>query len=217
VWLSRWQLENINKNYLLPIELGHYLKLKNQISKALVPHLQIWLYASRNACAFEKRYDEICQVLNLHPYSHSSKIKEKLGPSRDELAEHGYLAGWNLDLTNDHTGHKIIFQHGERFVGDQRKTIASPSNPQVPQTLREDERKLNPSLVEELVRRNIPEHKAKKLLANIAEGQEVMDQLEWGDCRLKRLKNSLPEGRSPLFVAQPSPDTSPNLILNTCG
>ena len=80
VWLSRWQLENINKNHLLPIELESYLKLKNHISKALVPHLQIWLYASRNARAFEKRYDELCQVLNLHPYSHTSKIKEKLEP-----------------------------------------------------------------------------------------------------------------------------------------
>ena len=141
-------------------------------------------------CVFEKRYDELCQVLNLHPYSHASKIKEKLGPSLDELVEHGYLAGWNLDLTSDHAGHKIIFRHGERFGGDQRKTIASQSNPQVRQTLREEEQKLNPSLVEELVRRNIPERQAKKLLANIAEGQEVMDQLEWGDYWIRQNSGS---------------------------
>ena len=190
VWLSRWQLDNINKNHLLPLELESYLKLKNHISKALVPHLQIWLYASRNARAFEKRYDELCQVLNLHPYSHASKIKEKLGPSLDELVEHGYLAGWNLDLTSDHAGHKIIFRHGERFGGDQRKATASQSNPQVRQTLREEEQKLNPSLVEELVRRNIPERQAKKLLANIAEGQEVMDQLEWGDYWIRQNSGS---------------------------
>ncbi|HTY61415.1 MAG TPA: replication initiator protein A [Acidobacteriota bacterium] len=181
VWLSRWQLENINKNHLLPIELESYLKLKNHIARALVPHLQIWLYASRNACAFEKRYDELCQVLNLNPYSHASKIKEKLGPSLDELVEHGYLAGWDLDVTSGHAGHKIIFHHGEKFRGDQRKTIASQPNPQGFQILRREEQKLNPSLVEELVRRNIPERQAKKLLANIAEGQEVLDQLEWGD------------------------------------
>jgi hypothetical protein len=181
VWLSRWQLENINKNHLLPIELGSYLKLKNHISKALVPHLQIWLYASRNACVFSKRYDELCQVLNLYPYSYTSKIKEKLGPSLDELVEHGYLTGWNLDLTRDHVGHKIIFQHGERFRGDKRKTMASQSNPEIRQTLREEGQKFNPSVVEELVRRNIPERQAKTLLSNIAKGQEVMDQLEWGD------------------------------------
>jgi hypothetical protein len=190
VWLSRWQLENINKNHLLPLELESYLKLKNHISKALVPHLQIWLYASRNACVFNKRYDELCPVLNLHPYSHASKIKEKLGPSLDELVEHGYLAGWNLDLTSDHAGHKIIFRHGKRFGVDQRKTIASQSNPQLCQTLREEEQKLNLSLLEELVRRNIPDRQAKKLLANIAEGQEVMDQLEWGDYWIRQNSGS---------------------------
>jgi len=190
VWLSGWQIENINKNHLLPIELERYLNLKNYIAKALVPHLQIWLYASREAGVFEKRYDELCQVLNLNPYPHASKIKEKLGPSLDELVEHGYLAGWNLGLTSDHAGHKIIFRHGERFGGDQRKALASPSNPQVCQNLREEERKLNPSLIEELVRRDIPESQAKKLLANVAEGQEVMDQLEWGDYWIRKNSGS---------------------------
>ncbi len=98
VWLSDWQLENINKNHLLPIEFDTYLKLKNHISKALVLHLQIWLYASRDAGRFEKRYGELRQILNLRPYAHASKIKEKLGPSLDELVKHGYLAGWNLDM-----------------------------------------------------------------------------------------------------------------------
>ena len=190
VWFSGWQIENINKNHLLPIELESYLKLKNHIAKALVPHLQIWLYASREAGVFEKRYDEICQVLNLHPYFHASKIREKLGPSLDELVEHGYLAGWNLDLTSDHAGHKIIFRHGERSGSDQRKAIASKTNPQVHKILREEEQKINPSLVEALVRRNIPEHQAKKLLANISEGQEVMDQLEWGDYWIRQKSGS---------------------------
>ena len=47
VWLSDWQLENINSNYLLPIDLETYRKLRNQIAKILVPLLQVWLYASR--------------------------------------------------------------------------------------------------------------------------------------------------------------------------
>ena len=177
VWLSEWQLENINKNHLLPIELESYLKLKNHISKALVPHLQIWLYASRDAGVFEKRYDELCQVLNLHPYSHASKIKEKLGPSLDELAGHGYLSDWSLDMTTNRTGHKIIF----RRSGDHKKTVGRRSKPNTDQLSQKEGQKLNPTLIGELVRRNVPEKRAKKLLANIAEGQEVMDQLEWGD------------------------------------
>ena len=47
VWLSEWQLENINQNYLLPIDLDSYTRIRNRIAKTLVPLLQIWLYASQ--------------------------------------------------------------------------------------------------------------------------------------------------------------------------
>jgi hypothetical protein len=46
VWLSAWQLENINSGFLLPIDLETYRVLKNHIAKALVPLLQIWLFAT---------------------------------------------------------------------------------------------------------------------------------------------------------------------------
>jgi hypothetical protein len=39
VWLSDWQLENINNNYLMPVDLETYRYLKNRIAKALVPLL----------------------------------------------------------------------------------------------------------------------------------------------------------------------------------
>src|SRR6266849_7495059 len=45
VWLSEWQLENINNNHLIPVDLETYRQLKNHIAKILVPLLQIWLYA----------------------------------------------------------------------------------------------------------------------------------------------------------------------------
>jgi hypothetical protein len=181
VWLSRWQLESINRNHLLPIELENYLKLKNHIAKALVPHLQIWLYASRNAGIFEKRYDELCQLLSLRLYSHASKIKEKLSPSLNELAEHGYLAGWHLDLTKDQASHKIIFRHGKNFRCDHRKADESQPKAYAQSSLIQEEQKPIPSLLEALVERGVSQKHAKALLSNIADGQEVMDQLEWGD------------------------------------
>ena len=46
VWLSEWQLENINHNHLLPVDLETYRQLQNHIAKALVPLLQVWLYAT---------------------------------------------------------------------------------------------------------------------------------------------------------------------------
>jgi Replication initiator protein A len=62
VWLSAWQLENINNKFLMPIDLETYRELKNHIAKALVPLLQIWLFASHKAEAFEKRYSELRRI-----------------------------------------------------------------------------------------------------------------------------------------------------------
>ena len=52
VWFSDWQIENINSNYLLPIDYDSYKQLRNHIAKILVPLLQIWLYASREQGCF---------------------------------------------------------------------------------------------------------------------------------------------------------------------
>jgi hypothetical protein len=118
VWLSDWYLENLNAHYLLPIEFETYKLLKNNISKALIPLLQVWLYASREAGSFEKRYSELCQILNIREYQHKSKIKEKLAPSLDELAAQGYLKSWEIVKTADDKDFKIIFRHGHKFYAD---------------------------------------------------------------------------------------------------
>lgn len=114
VWLSEWQLENINNNYLLPVDLDTYRQLKNHIAKAIVPLLQIWLSASHEEGYFEKAYDDLCQILNICRYRHFSKIQEKLAPSLNELQACGYLAGWRIDRL-DAGAYKIVFAHGDTF------------------------------------------------------------------------------------------------------
>ena len=75
VWLSDWQLENINGNYLLPVDFDAYRKLRNHIAKVLVPLLQLWLYASRAEGRFEKKYGDLCEILNITCHKHTSLIK----------------------------------------------------------------------------------------------------------------------------------------------
>ena len=124
IWLSDWYLENINSYYLLPIDFDSYKQLKNNIAKALIPLLQIWLYASREQGVFEKRYDELCQILNIAQYSYPSKIKEKLAPSFNELIKQDYLTDWEVSDTADKDGYKIIFWHGRKFYQDQNKRLS---------------------------------------------------------------------------------------------
>lgn len=123
VWLSEWQLENINNNHLLPIDFEAYKQLNNHITKALVPLLQIWLFASREEGHFEKRYDELCQLLRIRQYNYLSEIIRNFVPSLDELVKHDYLASWQIEKTSDNKDYKVIFHHGEKFYQDRRKRI----------------------------------------------------------------------------------------------
>ena len=208
VWLSEWQLQNINDHHQLPIDLDTYRQLRSHIAKALVPLLQIWLYATRDEGVFEKRYEELCQVLNVRQWNYLSKIKEKLGPSLDELKQFGYLADWQIEKTSDGQNYKIVFYHGEKFHRDRRarqnrKQVLTGEGKQ-----RTDDHTLStraehnqdirgqhfsktnsapdrpapdPQLVAEFTRRGITEKKASELLANLKPGQDVLAQLELGE------------------------------------
>lgn len=121
VWLSSWYLENLNNYYLLPIDFENYKLLKNNISKALIPLLQIWLYASREVGRFEKRYSEICQTLNIKQYKHLSDIKRFFGKSLDELLKYQYLETWQVEKTADKKDFKIILHHGLKFHSDRAR------------------------------------------------------------------------------------------------
>ncbi len=207
VWFSDWQLQNINSNHLLPIDLEAYRELKNHIAKALVPLLQVWLYATRNEGVFEKRYDELTEFLNIRRYQYHSLIVQTLGPSLDELKQFGYLADWQIGKTSDGENYKIVFYHGEKFHRDRRArlnrkqvSVDSPkdraedrldkppalysTNGQYPSQTNQSattpvlQPRFDPVLVSEFTRRGITEKKAHELLANLKPGQDVVAQLE---------------------------------------
>jgi hypothetical protein len=115
VWLSEWQLENINNNHVLPVDLDTYRQLRNHIAKTLVPLLQIWLATTQEQGCFAMPHEDLCQILNISRYPHLSKIQEKLAPSLNELTARGYLSGWRIERTGRETGYQVVFYHGERF------------------------------------------------------------------------------------------------------
>jgi hypothetical protein len=201
VWLSQWQLENINNHWLLSVDLEAYRQLRNHIAKALVPLLQIWLFASREEGSFEKRYDELCQILNIRRYHHRSRVQEQLAPSLNELTQHRYLKSWQVEHTTDRTGYKIILRHGDKFHRDRRRRLSqkeqasSPPKPQPtaavsppiqPRTVPAPQRHaadqtIDSALLVELTKRGISATQAQKRLQSLAPAQPVHDQLEYGD------------------------------------
>jgi len=147
VWLSEWQLDNINRKFLVPIDLLVYRDLKNHIAKALVPLLQVWLYASQRAGSFEKRYDELCEMLSLKVYKAPSRVTQQLKASLDELTQYGYLERWCIERTADKQSLKVVFVHGPKFHRDRRRRLAEKVRAEVPTVVAESER-VEPSLPE---------------------------------------------------------------------
>jgi len=188
VWLSEWQLENVNSKHQIPVDFEEYRKLKNAIAKALVPLLQIWLYATRDKGVFEKRYDEICHLLDITRYPNASRIAQKFGPSLNELKQHGYLSGWSIAKTSDNTGFKIVFHHGEKFHRDGRRqsvtTLLSPSR------VLADPPDAIDDLVAELVRRGIEDGSARKCVAGLSAELPILDILEWADAQIAKRPES---------------------------
>jgi len=158
-----------------------------------VPLLQIWLYATREGGSFEKRYRDLCQILNICHYKHLSKVKEKLGPSLEELQQHRYLACWQIRETSDGTDFKIIFYHGEKFSRDQLTRIQQTvklsthtiDKTQPNSVVPDPARNVKQDLLHELMKRGISERASVDLLRHLRPDQQVMDQLEWGDHLLR--------------------------------
>ena len=174
VWLSEWQLENLNANYVLPLDMYTYRQLRSTIAKALVPLLQIWFYASGRR-PIEKRYGDLCQYLQIRRWPHLSKVRENFAPALEELQTLSFLELWDIQRTADHLDFKIILHPGERYSRDFRIRLSGQEPGQAPSNPELD------VLLKALTDRGIREDTARHLLLDIAADQCIQDQLEWGD------------------------------------
>jgi len=211
VWFSEWQLDNINAGNLVPIELATYIRLKTNIARNLVPYLQEWLYASQQDGRFEKNYEDMCQLLGIRTYAHLSDIKRKLGPSLNELVEHGYIDRWEIESTAHEKGYKLVIRHGQKYFTDRQSRLQGKRSMELPPAAEEDlpprrrprQQRLplapmaeaaapvERDLIAELGLRGIGESDARQLLAGLPPGQPVLDQLEWGDYLISRKRGGI--------------------------
>jgi hypothetical protein len=172
VYLSQWQLANLNQGYLLPLDFNAYLKLKRDIAKALFGHLSVWFYASRGQ-SIEKKYTDLCQLLNIRAYPHLSKAESVLRPSLEELSAIGYLSSWSLSRTSRGADFKLSLSPGQGLL-----SLPNISNVAHPEARAALEARL-PGWVSELVQRGVLERKARQLAFDVLDDQPVLDQIEY--------------------------------------
>lgn len=192
VSLSQWQLTNLNQGYLLPLDFNAYLKLGRDIAKALFGHLSVWFYASRGQ-SVEKKYSDLCQLLNIREYPHLSKARSVLEPSLQELTEIGYLSSWELVRSSSGSDFKLTLSPGKRLLS--LPNFSAIVNPEARAAL---EARL-PSWVGQLVKRGVAERKARQLALDVPDEQPVSDQIEYAEYLIQqdrrgRVKISNPAG-----------------------
>jgi ATP-dependent Lon protease len=130
----------------------------------------------------EKRYADLCQVLNIRAYPHLSKAQDVLGPSLDELVAIGYLEDWDLVRSSQGKDFKLLLSPGKRllslehFAGALSQLNAQPEN--------------LPLWISELVSRGVAERKARQLALDIPQEQPVLDQIEYAEHLLRQDSNS---------------------------
>ena len=194
VWLSEWQLENINTNFLLPIDFETYKQLKTHIAKILVPLLQVWLFASRKDGFFEKKYDDLCDTLALHNYRYLSDINRQLRAALDELQHHRYLKSWRVVRRKKHKNFKVIFVHGERFRSESAQLpITNPTAQEDPQPTQQpdtppatEQGSVPNPLVGKLGKWGFAPQDAADLLSQLPPTQPVAEQLEYLEQEITR-------------------------------
>jgi hypothetical protein len=178
VYLSEWQLTNLNHGYLLPLDFNAYVQLRRDISKALFGHLSVWFYASRGQ-TIEKRYTDLCQLLSIRAYPHVSKARSVLEPSLEELVGIEYLASWDLARSAAGDDLKLTLSPGRRLL----------SLPSLSGVVNPERRELDaalPGWVPVLVERGVSEKKARQLALDTADDQPVPDQIEYAEYLIRQ-------------------------------
>jgi len=173
VYLSEWQLTNLNDGYVLPLDFNAYLALKRDISKAVFGHLSVWFYASRGQ-AIEKNYTDLCQLLNIRAYPHVSKAASVLAPSLDELLVIGYLSKWDLSRRCRGADLKLTLLPGKRLLSLPHFAAVADSDLSTSTACL-------PQWVSELTQRGVAERKARQLALDTPDTQPVLDQIEYAD------------------------------------
>lgn len=176
VWLSDWQIDNLNERYVSLLNYDAYKQLKNHIAKHMVALIQNWFFAARHnlSLVIEKRYSELAQLLSITLYNQRSRIISSIGPSLDELMKFNLIASWSLEKTSNGKDWKITMTPGHALIARRRLAIQS-GEMNDPHFLQ---------LVNALQDRGVRDDFARKLLMDVSEDQPVLDQLEWADAQI---------------------------------
>jgi Replication initiator protein A len=187
VVLEDWLLENLNQRYVIPEDFNAYKKLTRPTAKGIFGNLHLWFHASQGR-KVEKDYAELCNLLNIKPYSYLSKIKETMGRSLDELVTIKYLSDWGIQPMTTKEGYKILLSPGAELL----RHLASSPRKQIADKTSDDSafNQVEQEAINALLRHGIIPAKAKELVET-CDPSKILDQVEYLESQLALNRKSI--------------------------
>jgi len=207
LFLSSWYLDNVNANYVKPVDWTYYKSLKTPVAQRLYELLSVKFYGlfTRRGKAISYKYSTICDLLPITRQKYLSDAKKLLDPAHSKLKDSGFLGGWDWEDTSikENNDWLIKYYPGERAreeiekfrLGEQLELELPPHRYK---ETNEKATKLSAEtlyVIEQLTQRGITQSTAKELARNCAVSQ-IQQQIAVFDWLIEK--------KSPLVQKNPA-------------
>ena len=207
LFLSSWYLDNVNANYVKPVDWTYYKSLKTPVAQRLYELLSVKFYGlfMKNGKVIFYKYSTICELLPITRQKYLSDAKKLLEPAHSKLKNTGFLEDWDWKESGakDDNDWLIRYYPGEKAkkeiekynLGEQLE-FKLPSNKYKEtndNTTELPTKALN--IAEQMIQRGITQTAARELVKDytISQMQEQITVFDW-----------LVENNSPLVQKNPA-------------
>jgi hypothetical protein len=101
LFLSSWYLDNVNANYVKPVDWTYYKSLKTPVAQRLYELLGVKFYGllMKRGKAISYKYSTICDLLPITRQKYLSDAKKLLDPAHSKLKDTSFLEDWDWEET----------------------------------------------------------------------------------------------------------------------
>jgi hypothetical protein len=197
--LSDTYLEVLNSAPMRPLNY-EYLKILPPAAQRFYEIVSYKIFGALKHQQPQARlsYSDFCTCSAIQRYSDYDHFKKQMYKIHKPHLDSGYLAKINYQHTMDGAGNPdwvMLYDPGPRaraeFLTFQKRTgtlpaaVAAPENTTTTESPKLDVTAIlklpSGTLEEQLIRRGVSQEQARKLLAKVAPGQMVAEQIHWGD------------------------------------
>lgn len=194
IFLGSWYLENLNANYVIPLDFDYFRCLKGPLASRMYELLHHWFFIARsvNPPTIERRYSTLCDYFPLTRQDTLWKAKKQLREAHVQHHQNGYLAslpewrpirGTRRDWTIVYTAGKLALDERRRNQSRRGQDAVSPdeiphsTRPALPPALPD----ASTALAKELELRGVSPSIALSLVRDrdLAQVQRKLEVFDW--------------------------------------